>query len=72
VNDLAQRIHAVVAKHTVFATPIVTAQCKHLKKTPDTIDRSDLPKLASYIGKAVGLFSNPETARSVETAINSL
>jgi hypothetical protein len=72
MNELAQRVHAVVAKHSIFATPIVLAQCKHLKKTPDTIDRSDLPKLASYIGKAVALFSNPETARTVETAINNL
>ena len=72
MNELAQRIHDVVAKHSIFATPILNAQCKHLKKTPDTIDRTDLPKLASYIGKAVALFSNPETALTVETAINKL
>ena len=72
MNDLAQRIHAVVARHSIFATPILTAQCKHIKKTPDTIERADVPRLASYIGKAVALFSNPETARRVETEINDL
>ncbi len=72
MNELAQKIHDILGKHTIFATPILTAQCRYIKKTPETIDRTDLPRLASYIGKAVALFSNPETAQAVEQAIKAL
>jgi hypothetical protein len=72
MNELATRIHGILAQHTIFATPILTAQCKYMKKTPDTIDRADLPKLSTQIARAVALFSNPGSIQKIEEAIRAL
>ncbi len=72
MNPLAQRIFAVLQQHAVFPLPILKAQCKHLKKTPETIGREDLPRLAEAIGRAVALFSNPEKGRAVTAALRDL
>jgi len=72
MNELARQINAVLERHAVSPTPILVAQCRYLRKTPDTIDRDDLPKLAMNIGRAVALFSNPDKGRAVSDAIQGL
>ena len=72
MNELAKALQDLVARYTVFPGPIVNAQCKHIGKSPATITREDLPRLAPYIAKAVALFANPEKAKELEVAIGRL
>jgi len=72
MNDLAKRLHALIGQYTAFPGPILTAQCKYIKKTPSTIEPADLEKLSTYIGRAVALFSNPAKGQELEKAIARL
>ena len=69
MNELARQIFVVLEKHAVIPALILVAQCWHLKKTPQSIERTDLPKLAENIGRAVALFSDPGKGKAVSEAI---
>ena len=72
LNPLATRVHDLMAGFTSFPKPILVAQCKHIGKTPSTLEPGDLARLAPYVGNAVALFSNPGKGKELETAILKL
>ena len=72
MNPLARQIHDLMVRFTLFPVPILVAQCKHIGKTPTTLEASDLARLAPYVGNAVTLFSNPVKGKELTQAIAKL
>lgn len=64
-NALAQRIEDTLRPvvGTVLATVSVDVESKRIGKSPDTIDRSDLPRISDNLVHALRLVVGPDMAQ---------
>lgn len=73
-NRLAQEIEKIlsVAVGDFIARATLKKNCELIGKTPDTIDTSDLPRLAEKIEKSVSFFSGKEVGEEVSRKIRAI
>lgn len=73
-NVLATRIEETLRPvvGTVLATVSVDVESKRLGKTPDTIDRFDLPRIADNLVDALRLVVGPDMAEAAAKKVREL
>lgn len=65
LSSFSREVFDVVAKHTAFPWPIMSAQCRRASVDPMNLDREGLAKAADFIAEGVGYFTSPEKAMLV-------
>jgi len=73
-NVLAQRIEEVLRPviGTVLATVSVDVEAKRIGKTPDTVERSDLPAIADNLVEALRLVVGQDLAQAAAGKVRDL
>lgn len=73
-NPLAQRIEETLQPviGTVLATVSVEVETKRIGKSPETIDRDDLPEIAENLFTALRLVVGQQMAESAASRVREL
>ena len=73
-NQLSQRIEETLRPviGTVLASVSVEVETKRIGKSPDTIDRSDLPRLADNLVSALHLVVGNDVAAAAARKVREL
>ncbi len=73
-NLLAQRIEETLRPviGTVMATVSVDVETKRIGKSPDTVERDDLPSLADNLAGALRLVVGQDLAEAAATKVRQL
>lgn len=73
-NLLAQRIEEVLRPviGTVLATVSVDVEAKRIGKTPDSLERADLPKIADNLVDALRLVVGQDLAQAAAGKVREL
>jgi hypothetical protein len=66
LSPFSQEVFGVVAKYTVFAWPVLTAQCRRGKVDPINLDREALSKVAVLLGQGVAAFTTAVKVKQFE------
>jgi hypothetical protein len=72
LSPFSRQVFEVVVKYTVFAWPILTAQCRRAGVDPTRLEQESLLKVISFIAERVGAFTSPEKATLVAADLSHL
>jgi hypothetical protein len=70
LSPFSRQVFEVVVKYTVFAWPILTAQCRRASVDAMRLDKESLLKVIPFIADGVGAFTSPEKAALVATDLS--
>jgi hypothetical protein len=65
ISAFSKQVFDLLLKHTPFAWPIMTAQCRRANVDPLRLDPESLGKVAGFVAEGVGAFTSPAKARQV-------
>jgi hypothetical protein len=65
MSAFSKKVFDVLLKHTPFAWPIMTAQCRRANVDPAALDPESLAKVTRFVAEGVGAFTSPAKARQV-------
>jgi hypothetical protein len=72
LSSFSREVFDVVARHTAFPWPIISAQCRRANVDPMKLDRESLGKAVDFIAEGVGYFTSPEKAMLVRRELSLL
>jgi hypothetical protein len=72
LSSFSKEVFDVVAKYTMFAWPVLTAQCRRVNVDPMHLDKESLTKIIKFVADGVGLFTSPDKARQIESDLRLL
>jgi hypothetical protein len=66
LSAFSKQVFDIVVKYTVFAWPILTAQCRRANVDPMHLEPGILKQVASFVGEGVAAFTSPGKGKQVE------
>ncbi len=72
LSPFTREVIGIVAKHTVFAWAIISAQCRRARVDPMQLNPETLSMVTAFIAEGVGAFTSPAKAKQVEMELVGL
>lgn len=72
LGPLSRAIFDVLAVHTVFPWPVLSAQCQRAGCLPSALSPAELKTLIPALSASVGRFTSPEKEAAVRKALSAL
>lgn len=72
LNPLARAVFDVLAGHTAFPWPVLSAQCKRQGCVAEALTMAELRGLIPALSTSVGRFTSPEKEQAVRRALSNL
>jgi hypothetical protein len=66
LSPFSEQVFGVVAKYTVFAWPVLAAQCRRSNVDPMHLDKEALGRVIGLLAEGVTAFTTPAKARRLE------
>lgn len=72
LSPFSEQVFGVVARYTVFAWPVLTAQCRRSNVDPMHLDREALARVIGLLAQGVAAFTSPVKAKRLEEELAHL
>jgi hypothetical protein len=72
LSPVSEQVVGILAKYTVFAWPVLTAQCRSGQVDPLHLDQETLGKVIGRLAQGVAAFTTPAKAKRFEEELLSL
>ena len=72
LSPVSEQVLGIVAKYTVFAWPVLTAQCRRSQVDPMHLDKESLGQVFGPLAEGVAAFTNAAKARKFEEELATL
>lgn len=72
LSPVSEQVLGIVAKYTVFAWPVLTAQCRRSQVDPMHLDKESLGQVVGPLTEGVAAFTSAAKARKFEEELASL
>ncbi len=66
LSPFSEQVLGIVSKYTVFAWPVLTAQCRRSNVDPMHLDQETLGKVIGPLAQGVAVFTTPVKAKRFE------
>jgi hypothetical protein len=66
LSPCSEQVLGLVSRYTVFAWPVLTAQCRHSHVDPMHLDQETLGRVIGPLAQGVAVFTTPAKARRFE------